>query len=268
MVDGPAGLAVKVFPASPSPLLRGGAGAGIGAAASAVAARDRAMSPLALEGTSGAASLAPRMGLRGADARSSASPLASPVPSGGAAAAAATHGYTSPVPSSPVPMAALSIMGPPPTPMHSAPVFMSGPAGAIAAASVGASAGPNGPPPPLPPRLLHRHTASSVVPVSAPVATAVSVAPPPRASASPPPYPTVFSHAPAHSSISIRNGKKAAFYAAYLRRGELDEDFLASSFELARLAPANDAIVIEIEDDPRSREAFQAYLDLPQQLGS
>jgi hypothetical protein len=57
----------------------------------------------------------------------------------------------------------------------------------------------------------------------------------------------VFSHAPPSSSISIRNAKKAHFYLSYLRRAQLDEPFLASTFAIDRHPSAHAQIVIEVE---------------------
>lgn len=170
-------------------------------------------------------------------------------------------------------------MGPPATPLTSAPVFAPSSASGLApsndrrlsSSSSGALMSPPpvvlpGVPPPLPPRKGEGHRNSLSVDQSGGVSVnslgvlvsdgfangggvpgGVSV--------------PVFSHAPPNSSITIRNQKKAAFYSAYLRRAEWDGDFLASAFEIARITAGNELISIELEEDKKNREMYEAYVN-------
>jgi len=79
-------------------------------------------------------------------------------------------------------------------------------------------------------------------------------------SAAPVPPVPVFSHAPSGSPIAVRNGKKALFYLAYLRRGQLDEAFLSSAAQMATSDVASKPIVIDIEEDDKTRDVYAAYL--------
>ena len=72
----------------------------------------------------------------------------------------------------------------------------------------------------------------------------------------------VFSHAPPSSSLSIRNSKKASFYQSYLSRGDWNADYLASTFEIARLAEGNKPIIIELETDRDNQECYEAYVNM------
>jgi hypothetical protein len=77
-----------------------------------------------------------------------------------------------------------------------------------------------------------------------------------------------FSHAPSGSHIATRNAKKALFYAAYLRRAQLDEPFLAAAFAMQRNQAANEPIVPpstanteeEQEAERKIKDGYAAYL--------
>lgn len=186
----------------------------------------------------------------------------------------AALGVDLPVTPSPATKPTTAILGPPPSPMQLAQTTNRTPpalppkrraANANAnAANTTANANAttaSGTPPTHTQTIVQQPAAvPTAIPISVP---AVPTAPSRSHAPSPSPSPSslVFSHAPPHSSISIRNGKKATFYSAYRRRGEFDADFLQSTFEVARVV-GTAPIVVEIENEAGSEDTYKRYVDI------
>jgi len=72
-----------------------------------------------------------------------------------------------------------------------------------------------------------------------------------------------FTHAPVSSFIAQANLRRAEFYSSYLSRANFDQHqhFLHASFELARAGQgSNEPIVIELEEEERTRQTYAQYL--------